>query len=165
MDFHAFVTMCCINKVQSRLNAGKKRWNPETLLSWSRTPLDKEKVEHFWVTEPIWPLKFENVEKGMKTRVVDGNVVEWEFSSDTAHLWSSILARLLISINEKITEYNNIPSELRKRPLEHEETRYLVKAITTFHTSLFIFMSNYNRVVKALLGMWSLSSWLQPASE
>ena len=82
--------------------------------------MKQDEVEPFWVSKPRWSLKF-YIEENMKMRVVNGNV-EWEFSSDTAHLWSSILAILLITINNQITEYRKTPAELRKRSLEPKET-------------------------------------------
>ena len=100
----------------------------------------------------------------MKTRVLNGTV-EWEFSIETAHLWSSILATLLRTINNIITEYRNTSAELRKRPLDHEETRQFVQAITSFYSALFLLMTKYKRVVKALLAIPSLVSSILPASE
>jgi hypothetical protein len=109
-------------------------------------------------------MEFDIVKKDMKTRVVNGNV-EWEFSSDTAHLWSSILALLLTNINNQITKYNNTPAELRKRPLEHEETRDILRAITSFYNALSLLMTKYKRVVKAMLGTLSLASLFRATSE
>lgn len=166
LKFRTFVTISCINKLQSRLNSGNTRWSPtlpDTLLSWK--PIEGEEIERFWVTEPKWSLKFDDVFEGdMKTRVVNGNV-EWEFSFDTAHQWSSILGILLKCINKQITEYGNTPAELRKRPMEHEGIRGLMVAIAHFYSSLFLFVKIYNRVVKALLGIPSLASLIRTASE
>lgn len=85
------------------------------------------------MTKPRWSLEFD-IEENMKMRVVNGNV-EWEFSIWTAHLWSSILAMLLRTIINNVitgTEYRNNRTELRKQPLEHEETKF-VQAITSFY--------------------------------
>ena len=159
--FRTIVTIRCINKLQSRLNSEKKRWNlplPDTLASWK--PTVKDKVQPFWVTKPSWDLEFDN-KKYMKTRDVNGNV-EWEFSIDTAHLWSCILAELLRTLNHKITEYRDT---LRKQHPNDSTILNIVEAIMAFYNGLFLFMVRYKRVVKALLAIPSLRSSFLPASE
>ena len=120
-----------------------------------------DEVVAFWVAKPKWKLSFDSQEN-MKTRDVNGNI-EWEFSIDTAHLWSSFLATLLKSINKQITEYKQAPLKHRQGPLNYLEAR--VGKISYLYGALLQLMANYKRVVKALLAIPSLASSFLPASE
>ena len=98
----------------------------------------------------------------MKTRVVHGNV-EWEFSINTAHLWSSLLGTLLKILNDQIVEYRHAPLKHRREPVRYLES--LVEEISYLYGSLFLSMANYKRVVNALLAIPSLASSFLRASE
>lgn len=135
----------------------------DTLYFWK--PIEGEKVELFWVTKPIWTVSFKIEDENMKTRPATNGGEEWEFSIETAHLWSSILALLLKNLNIKIEKFKNIPPEHRLQPLEHSRTRDVIESIITFYSALFILMIKYKRVVKALLAIPSLASLFLPAGE
>ena len=145
--------MSCINKLQSRLKS--KWWRlplSDTLISWRSVVGDE--VDRFWVTKPKWILRFD-IEKNMTTRAVNGNT-EWEFSIDTAYIWSTILGSMLETINNKIAEYRSHPSKSRETPLRHLKT--LVLEITYLYGALYLFMADYKHIVKALLAIPSLAS-------
>ena len=120
----------------------------------------EDKVEAFWIAKPDWELAFDDeIEKHMKTRDVNGNV-EWEFSIDTAHLWSWILAMILSSINQQITEYRNA---LRKQ--HPKEILGTVEVFIILYNGLSLLVIRFERVIKALLAIPSLRSSFLRASE
>ena len=131
----------------------------DTLQSWRSIVGDE--VVPFRVAKPKWDLSFD-IEEDMKTRVVHGNV-EWEFSIDTAHLWSSLLGTLLKILNDQIVEYRHAPLKHRREPVRYLES--LVEEISYLYGSLFLLMVNYKRVVNALLAIPSLASSFLRASE
>jgi hypothetical protein len=166
IKFRTFVTIRCINKLQSRLKAGKKRWpSPlsDTLRSWK--PLEGDEVEPFWVTKPSWTVSFGFGDESMNMRLASDGSEEWEFSIETAYRWSTILASLLKTIDDQITVYKKIGQNCRKRALEHSNTRKVVGTIVALYSALFILMTKYEKVVKALLAIRSLASFFLPAGE
>lgn len=160
LKFRTFVTLRCLNKLHSRLKAGKIQW--DTLESWKPTAGDE--IEPFWVAKPKWTLFFDIEQNSMKTRL-DGESEVWEFSKETAHLWSSILVSLLKNINNRLHDYKNTSVIHRQRPLENKNTLDLIEKIISLYSALILFMTKYKRVVKTLLAIPSLTSSFIPASE
>ena len=167
IKFRTFVTICCINKLQSQLKEGINQWNSpvwHTLLSWK--PSERDKVESFWVTKPMWTVSFkinhENLLKDMKSRTSNDGSEEWEFSIETAQVWSRILAMLLKNINDEIANYKEIPLKRRQRPLEDSRTLDIIETIISLYSALFILIFSFKRVVKALLAVPSLASSFLP---